>query len=610
MADRNVNNKINDSVYAGLAATEAARKKREAAAKKEPRREVPREEPPSQNRPSERAERKPESRRTEPAPDRRKAARPDDRRKAGRAPDRQDGRAQSRPDERPAGRSDTAQRRTPKTAPARNVRPENGGSNRSKPEKSDRVSKKAPNKLLKKIRHGLSAFGKSVANVLSAVGAVISDCWRPFVLSFLAIVLAVSGILFLLSLTGGKADRIKIPDEITVEEFGKARKADALTSKNGRMLYADADSIFSYFGSTISGDRESITVLTASGETASFTNGSDEVLVNGSTVHMGYPAVVSDYRLMLPVSFITDFVTGVSAMYDPEKATLVIERNEDSDGVGFSLKSGAPMEKIPLDSEHIKIIADDVDLSYEFKNDFTKYLQFMNPENRDDYLILISPSNPDDGSFVPSNLMSVTNARKGYTSLKMEATAQKALEALFIEMKSEGFSDMAVNMAYRSFQDQQKTFDNYVYNERYYSRFNYESTGKRFSDEAYSVLGSSYLQSQYISKGTYVLSKKDAERVVSTYSAVPGTGDHQTGLGVDMHDMKTTSKDFATHDAYLWLKENAYKFGFIERFPEGKEKITGFAYEPYHWRFVGQYHAAKMHAEGVCLEEYIAALAN
>ena len=52
--------------------------------------------------------------------------------------------------------------------------------------------------------------------------------------------------------------------------------------------------------------------------------------------------------------------------------------------------------------------------------------------------------------------------------------------------------------------------------------------------------------------------------------------------------------------------ENAYKFGFILRFPEDKEEITGYSFKPWHYRFVGRYHASEMHRLGMCLEEYVA----
>ena len=462
---------------------------------------------------------------------------------------------------------------------------------------------RAPKKEKSRRKPGAVAgfLGKSA----KAAGAVLREYWKPFLAFFFEICAVAAAVLLILILPNG--GKTSLPDKITVEEFGKKTASKySLFVENGE-LYVDADRVFSYFGASYSGDKNSMTVVTVPGESAKFTNGSDVAVLNGETVHMGAPAVIRNYKLRLPLSFYKVFVTGGAVDWSEDAKTLAISADDGAE-VGFRIKGGIAMTKIPLDPNQISIIIDDVNLSYKFVNDLSGYSKFMNPENRDDYLLLISPAKPDDGSYVPPNLISVLNGRPGYTNLSLEATAEKALEALFIEMHSAGFTGVYVNMAYRSFSDQKKTYDNYVYNERTYYRYNYETTKKYFSDTAYRVLGSAYLQSTYISKGVFSLSLKDAERVVSTYSAVPGTGDHQTGLGVDMHDLKKTDVSFAERDAYRWLCENAYKFGFIERFPEGKEKITGFAYEPYHWRFVGQYHAAKMHESGMCLEEYIASL--
>ena len=75
-----------------------------------------------------------------------------------------------------------------------------------------------------------------------------------------------------------------------------------------------------------------------------------------------------------------------------------------------------------------------------------------------------------------------------------------------------------------------------------------------------------------------------------------------------MHNLPSASQRFAEKDAYKWLIENAHKFGFILRFPEDKEEITGYSFEPWHYRFVGRYHAAEMYRLGMCREEYVAYL--
>ena len=63
--------------------------------------------------------------------------------------------------------------------------------------------------------------------------------------------------------------------------------------------------------------------------------------------------------------------------------------------------------------------------------------------------------------------------------------------------------------------------------------------------------------------------------------------------------------DFADTDEYRWLEQNAWKFGFVLRYPEGKEDVTGIQFEPWHYRYVGRYHAYRMHESGMCLEEYL-----
>ena len=72
-----------------------------------------------------------------------------------------------------------------------------------------------------------------------------------------------------------------------------------------------------------------------------------------------------------------------------------------------------------------------------------------------------------------------------------------------------------------------------------------------------------------------------------------------------MHNLPGADVSFANQEVYKWLRENAWKFGFILRFPEDKTEITGYSFEPWHYRFVGRYHAQKIHEGGLCLEEYL-----
>ena len=95
--------------------------------------------------------------------------------------------------------------------------------------------------------------------------------------------------------------------------------------------------------------------------------------------------------------------------------------------------------------------------------------------------------------------------------------------------------------------------------------------------------------------------KIDKQEIVDTYSARPGHSEHQTGLAIDLCTDKNDYIEFINTDEYNWVKDNCYKYGFIIRYPKGKENITGYKFEPWHIRYVGKY-ASKI--KDITLEEY------
>ena len=102
--------------------------------------------------------------------------------------------------------------------------------------------------------------------------------------------------------------------------------------------------------------------------------------------------------------------------------------------------------------------------------------------------------------------------------------------------------------------------------------------------------------------------KKDGIEKANRYSAVPGYSEHQTGLAVDISngDYSTSIGDWFTETPQTkWLYENAHKYGFILRYPQGKEHITGYKYESWHYRYVGVYHSQHFNQNNLTLEEYL-----
>ena len=85
----------------------------------------------------------------------------------------------------------------------------------------------------------------------------------------------------------------------------------------------------------------------------------------------------------------------------------------------------------------------------------------------------------------------------------------------------------------------------------------------------------------------------------------PGHSEHHTGLAVDILATGIRGADMSSSREGQWLVENAWQFGLILRYPNGKQHITGVAYEPWHFRYVGKPHAWYMHEHNLVLEEYI-----
>ena len=96
--------------------------------------------------------------------------------------------------------------------------------------------------------------------------------------------------------------------------------------------------------------------------------------------------------------------------------------------------------------------------------------------------------------------------------------------------------------------------------------------------------------------------KRDGVTAADTYSARPGHSEHQSGFAFDVN---IASSKFIGTPAQIWIDAHCTEYGFIIRYPKGKESITGYAYEPWHLRYVGVDLAKDIAASGKCLEEYL-----
>lgn len=101
--------------------------------------------------------------------------------------------------------------------------------------------------------------------------------------------------------------------------------------------------------------------------------------------------------------------------------------------------------------------------------------------------------------------------------------------------------------------------------------------------------------------------KRDGYEKAITYSAIPGTSEHQTGLAIDVSGSTgkcAAASCFADTKEAKWIDRNSANFGYIVRYPKGKEHVTGYKYEPWHIRYVGPDIAKDMKKRNLTLEEY------
>ncbi len=180
-------------------------------------------------------------------------------------------------------------------------------------------------------------------------------------------------------------------------------------------------------------------------------------------------------------------------------------------------------------------------------------------------LVLVNKQHPVDSDYVPEDLAPVKYYApdRNKNSRFMRAEAADHFHELVEAAQAENI-DIVMTTAYRSYEFQQILWDNYV--------------------------------------------KEKGEEEANKTSARPGESEHQTGLAVDCSTSEIdnrNSQDFADTAAGRWVAENAYKYGFILRFPEGKSDITGYSYESWHLRYVGAAAAKDIYDNDLTLEEYV-----
>lgn len=190
------------------------------------------------------------------------------------------------------------------------------------------------------------------------------------------------------------------------------------------------------------------------------------------------------------------------------------------------------------------------------------YTHDLNTDISKDNLLIVNKYYNLREDYAPKDLVNISNQYYYGENHKMRKVAYQA----FIDMWNAAYEKeiyLIINSSYRTFEEQKKVYDDYK-----------NSNGTTYADGI---------------------------------AARPGYSEHQTGLALDIFSKEnTTTSNFKDSKAHKWLVENAYRFGFIERYKKEFENITGFSEEAWHWRYVGIEAATYIHENNITLEEYYA----
>ena len=186
------------------------------------------------------------------------------------------------------------------------------------------------------------------------------------------------------------------------------------------------------------------------------------------------------------------------------------------------------------------------------------YSNIKKTKNLNTINILVNKYHYLPNDYIPNNLEEL-NTDYALPGMKLVKEAKDAFESMASDAKAENLTIMAMS-TYRSYEYQKNLYSNYV--------------------------------------------EKDGIEKADTYSARPGHSEHQTALAIDIYNKEKNYTEFESTKEFKWMQENAYKYGFILRYPKYKTNITGYQYEPWHYRYVGKDSAEFIHKNDLTYEEY------
>ena len=194
------------------------------------------------------------------------------------------------------------------------------------------------------------------------------------------------------------------------------------------------------------------------------------------------------------------------------------------------------------------------------KANYDPYTHTTKTNMKDGLAILVNKHYSLPDKYAPKDIVKMSNWYS-YDGNSVRKEVYEAFKEMFNAAKKENIT-LIVNSSYRDYDSQKQIYDKYK-----------RENGEEYADE---------------------------------YAARPDFSEHQTGLALDIFTLGTNRANFEDSDGFKWLSKNAYKYGFILRYPKGKEDITGYSYESWHYRYLGKELAKKVYDSGLTYDEYYA----
>ncbi len=339
----------------------------------------------------------------------------------------------------------------------------------------------------------------------------------------------------------------------------------------GGHLYVKLTPIIEMCGMAVTGDTVELRYISRDAkEHVKFIVGSTQVFINGVEERISAAPYLVGEDLYVPYDFFSSYVNGLSVLYDSEKQAVTVEQIPVEEGsavlqnLRFTIRSDAPLVGLDEFNEFGETSP------VEFVSDLSLYEDFMNPKNRDDYLLLVNADHPLPQAYVPQTVEIVDIRYDGRPLQYLDFTAERAAHAMIMELIANGYPDVNIRLGYRSYSKQRLYYDNTV---------------------------KDYMKT---------MSEEQAKAAASSVAQTAGANPQQTGYSIILNNQEEDySTAFSRDPAYAWLLENCWKFGYIIRYPADKTAETGMTFQPYFFTYVGRYHAMRIMEQGLSMEEYI-----